>query len=368
MDYIFWIPVVLTSLFLASGFVFLFRIPVSRESKIGEYPKISIIIPARNEEHNIGKLLKSIFDQEFSADEVIVVNDESTDRTKEISLEFGARVIDSQALPEGWLGKPWACYQGAKAAEGEILIFLDSDIEIERGGLKRIADTFISKNENEKVVMSIAPYHKVKEFYEDFSAMFNIIMVGAMNAFTPFKSEPTGLFGPSLIISKEDYFSIGGHEAVKGKVLENVFMAELLQEKGCRLLCLGGRDSLSFRMYPDGFGKLINGWTKAFASGASRVSPFAMTMIIFWISAGFLSAIFFARSLVIGEDIILWSGFYLAYALQLIWMLKRLGRFKFISGLLFPLHLIFYVVVFSRSAYFQKTGKKVEWKARKVRG
>ena len=77
---------------------------------------ISIIIPARNEETNIARLLESIQQQSSQPLETIVVNDGSTDNTASIASQLGARVIDVEALPDGWMGKPWACQQGAHAA------------------------------------------------------------------------------------------------------------------------------------------------------------------------------------------------------------------------------------------------------------
>ncbi len=361
------ILLVVSGVFWLSGFWFLFRIPLCERYKVDKYPSVSKIIPARNEERNIGKALDSINSQSRKPDEVIVVNDDSTDRTREISLEKGATVIDSEPLPEGWLGKPWACYQGAKKAKGDLLMFLDSDIELESGGLEKILATYSYYSKDAGVVMSIAPYHKVEKVYEEFSAIFNIIMVGSMNAFTPLKSEPTGLFGPSLIVSAKDYFKINGHESVKNKILENVFMAEKFKKAGLKLKCFGGKGALSFRMYPDGLKELADGWTKAFASGASKTPFGALFNIILWISAGFLITIAFILSFISSEFVYLWAIFYILFANQTLWMLKRIGFFGVFSVLFFPINLLFFCAIFFRSLYFQITNKKTLWKSREVK-
>ena len=352
-----------------SGFWFLFRIPKCKSDDIKKINlKISIIIPARNEEHNIGKLLDSINIQEFRPNEIIVVNDGSTDRTKEIGLAKGASVIDSKPLPDGWLGKPWACYQGASAAEGDLLFFIDSDIELEPGGLKKIVDTYLLSSDNSEIAMSIVPFHKVEKPYEELSAFFNIIMAGSMNAFTPIKkTNPTGLFGPTLIVSKENYYKINGHESVKDKILENVFMAEKFRSIGIKLKLFGGKGSISFRMYPAGLKDLTNGWTKAFASGAGRTPFFILLNIILWVSAGFVITIAAIRSLLLDNFILLWAVFYFAYSLQLFWMLKRIGSFRIFSAIFYPVHLLFYTIVFFRSLYYQISGKKIKWKSREVK-
>lgn len=366
------IIIILSSIFFLSGFFFLYKIKLSREYGIGRVePKVSIIIPARNEEHNIGRLLESINSQDYKNYEILVVDDDSTDKTGEISKGLGARIIIPGKLPQDWLGKPWACYQGANNATGELFIFLDADTFLEPNGLTKIVSTYIHESENhhnsKDVVLSILPFHKVKRLYEDFSSVFNLLMIGAMNAFTPLKYlKPTGLYGQSLILGKEEYWSIGGHESVKGKILENVYMAELFTEKGYKLVCCGGRGSLSFRMYPDGMKNLIDGWTKAFASGASKTSLISMISIIMWISGGFTISISLIFTLFISDYILLSSIGYILFSIQMYWMLHRIGTYKIISALIFPLHLLFFVIIFSRSIYYQVTKKKIQWKSRNV--
>jgi 4,4'-diaponeurosporenoate glycosyltransferase len=355
------------------GLYFLFNIELCKEqNSIKEYPNVSIIIPARNEEHNIGKLLASINNQKFKVDELIVVNDSSTDKTKEIAENYGAKVLESMSLPQGWMGKPWACWQGANNAKGDIFLFLDSDTFLEQDGLRKIIDSYVFENElpdsKKGVVISIAPYHKTEKFYEEFSAIFNIIMLGSMNAFTPYKhNQPTGLFGQSLFVSRNNYFEIEGHSSVKNKILENVFMASKFKDKGIKLKCLGGKGTLSFRMYPDGFKALINGWTKAFASGAGQTPIATLLLIIFWLSAGFIIIIKLVFSVLSGSSIIVWLLLYFAFALQMYWMLKRIGTFKLLTALLFPINLLFYVIVFFRSLYYQIFNKTIAWKSREVR-
>ncbi len=355
------------------GFFFLFRIPVCGLHSIKKrYPSVSLIIPARNEEHNIGYLLDSLQKQQFKAMQIIVVNDGSTDRTDKISREMGATVIESQPLPVGWLGKPWACYQGARKAEGDVFIFLDADTTLEEKGLQKIIDTYVKEVSNLKadgrVVLSIAPYHRVKKLYEEFSALFNIVMLGSMNAFTPIKRiKTTGLFGPCLVVHRDEYHRINGHDAVKNRILENVFMAVKFRENNIPLKCFGGRGTLSYRMYPKGFNELINGWSKAFASGFNQTSLSALLLIIFWISGGFIVSISLFNSIIESREIFFWMLLYLGFFLQIYWMLRRIGNFKIITALLFPFYLLFYCIVFFRSLIFQLRGKNIQWKSRSVK-
>lgn len=351
-----------------SGFYFMYKIPLCKDYENKSYPNVSIIIPARNEEHNIGILLDSINNQSIKPLEIIVVNDSSTDKTKEIALEKGAKVIDNNTLPSGWLGKPWACFQGAKNAIGDVFIFLDSDITIEDGGLKKIIGTYLKKsNNNRNIAMSIAPYHKVNEIYEEMSAIFNLIMVGSMNAFTPnSKAIPAGLFGPSLIVSKENYYKIQGHESVKDQILENMFMAEKFQKENIDLVCLGGMGTLTYRMYQNGLKDLTLGWQKAFATGAVQIPLQSLLNIITWISGGFIISILLVKSFIDLQNLYLWFALYVVFALQVLWMLRRIGSFRLISSILFPIHLVYFCIVFSKSTFNKVFNKKTNWKSREV--
>ena len=123
---------------------------------------VSLIIPARNEEHNLPKLLASLGNQQARLHELIVIDDGSTDRTAEIARSHGARVITSEPLPEGWRGKTWACHQGALAASGDLLIFIDADTWFEVGGL----DLVIARYRGG--AFSIGPYHAVEKHHDDF--------------------------------------------------------------------------------------------------------------------------------------------------------------------------------------------------------
>ena len=115
--------------------------------------RLSIIIPARNEAHNLPRLLDSIFSQPIPPLEVLVVDDASTDATASVATAHGATVVSSLPLPDGWRGKPWACHQGALATKGELLLFLDADCWFEPGGLDRILSRYHSALSRSRPIM-----------------------------------------------------------------------------------------------------------------------------------------------------------------------------------------------------------------------
>ena len=198
-----FINLIIHVVFWVLGFLFLFRIPHCERGKreTSSYPYVSVIIPARNEEKSLPILLTSLRDQDFVPGEIITVVSHSEDRTREIAEQAGVKTILSEPVPEGWVGKSWACHQGAMIAKGELLIFLDSDTFLEKDGLERIV---VACTENDGVV-SIQPYHRTKRLYEQLSAFFNIVMMGAMGAFTVMAGhmKPIGFFGPCIGMRKK---------------------------------------------------------------------------------------------------------------------------------------------------------------------
>jgi 4,4'-diaponeurosporenoate glycosyltransferase len=351
------------------GYLFLAHIPyctVMSEDKKGSPPSVSIIIPARNEETTLPFLLASIKKQRHKPAEIIVVDDLSADRTRAVAERAGVRVIDSKPLPRGWVGKMWSCYQGAGAATGAVLIFLDADTFLAPDGLQKIIDTYRRK----KGVISISPYHATEKLYEKLSAFFNIVMMGAMNAFTLAGDliRPTGVFGPALVISREDYFKSGGHKQVKDKIIEGVFLPEQFKKARIPIRCYGGKGSLSFRMYPHGIKDLIGGWSKGFATGAIQTSIPALIIVVAWIVGCVGVTRYLIETAFMGSAtvVIAWAALYLCYVLQIYWMLFRIGRFKFYTALLFPIPLLFFIVVFARSIILIFLKRSVQWKGRSI--
>jgi 4,4'-diaponeurosporenoate glycosyltransferase len=350
------------------GFFFLFRISSCRVSvnRNTRNPSVSIIIPARNEEHTLPNLLNSLSGQLSSEDKVIVVDDHSEDRTKEIAEKSGVKVLESMPIPEGWLGKTWACYQGARIASGEILIFLDADTALEKDGLKNIIETYIEKDG----VLSIQPYHKMRNLYEQLSAFFNIIMMAGSGAFTVLGSriKPIGLFGQVVVMKRRYYFDSGGHDKVKGELLEDLAFGSELQKKGVDIHCLGGKSTISFRMYPNGIKELIKGWSKGFALGAAKTSLPLLILIVAWIAGSIGTTRSLIEVIVATNNvqIALFGSLYILYAAQIYWMLVRIGNFKFYTALFYPIPMSFFVVVFTYSFVRIFLVRSVKWKGREI--
>ena len=351
------------------GFLFLFHIPLCRRCRRGDptsYPRISVIIPARNEETTLPNLLASFGEQSLTPDEIIVVDDQSEDGTSETADRAGVKVVQSEPLPAGWTGKTWACHQGAELATGDILIFLDADTTLERDGLAQIIDTFLE----EEGVLSVQPYHRTQRLYEDLSSLFNLVMMGAIDAFTVFgrRLKPTALFGATLVLSRQHYVESGGHEKVKGKILEDAALARELRKQGIPIRCHGGKGAISFRMYPHGLGELVDGWGKGFALGAAQITIPSLLLVVAWIVGSIGAIRYLTESSFTGNTtaIALWGCLYMGYAAQIYWMLFRIGTFRVYTALLYPVSLLFFILVFARSSLLVLLRRRVNWKGRTI--
>lgn len=308
---------------------------------------LSIIIPARNEEHNLPVLLASLAANAVRPREIIVVDDGSSDRTAEIAGKSGAGVLASKPLPDGWRGKTWACHQGAEAATGGLLCFLDADTSFDPGGLARVLASY------EGGAFSVGPWHAVRKPYENLSMFFNLNMVAG--------TVPDGLFGQMLMVERDHYQLVGGHEAVRGKILENFELAAHFRDAGVPVRSVAGYGVFSFRMYPDGLGSLVEGWTKGFASGAGRTPRGVLGIIILWMIGLMLAPIALAAS---GMEP-WWLGVYLACVAQVAWLTRQVGGFHWHAALFYPVPLMFFFALFARSA--MRSGKHVTWKGRQIR-
>jgi 4,4'-diaponeurosporenoate glycosyltransferase len=185
------------------GFLRVFRFFGSRfpeatiASPAGENPTktISVIIPARNESKRIERLLQSLANQSAPPLEIIVADDGSTDGTAGLALKYGAKVVSTESME--WKGKSAACFAGAQAARGELLVFFDADVHLAQDAIAYIASHAIPG-----AVGSIQPYHRMEKPYEHLSLYFNLVSFLGLDVGktkNPFEVK-LGFFGPCMWI------------------------------------------------------------------------------------------------------------------------------------------------------------------------
>lgn len=320
--------------------------------------KISVIIPARNEEKNIGKILSLLKDQSVPIDEIIVVDDNSWDKTYEIASSFdGVKVIRlTTEPPKGWVGKSWAIWNGYLSSSGDLLVFMDADVEPTPYAI----ESLIVQYEKHDGLISVWPYQRFERFYEHLNLTFNFLVVYASNMLGfPFK-KPSGVFGPVILTSRKDYEYIGGHKAIRDSVLEDIKLGKLYIDKGIRVTNFIGNGIIKFRMYPEGFRQLFEGFSKNMSFGATSGGVINFILAFVWI-AGFYSS--FSNFTFQAWYIFLR---HLMFSTLVYVMSKQLGDYKWYDALLYPLHFSFFLVVFFYSLYKTIIVRKVTWRGREI--
>ncbi len=350
---------------LAATVVLFYRIPRLPEkmSSSQSTPAISVIIPARNEEQNLKLILGDLKKQVLSPLEIIVVDDMSEDQTATVAMEFGVRLIFVHQKPEGWTGKTWACQFGADAAAGKLLLFLDADVRLGENGLRRLVSTYIA----EPGTISVQPRHHTERAYEQFSMLFNLVQIAANGTALPSQSSQ-GLYGPLILISQEDYRTLGGHQTVKDSIVEDMSLGQRLRQLGLPYHIYIGDQDISFRMYAGGFRSLLEGWIKNMASGATRTKPIVFVMMFLWI-ASLISVSYHLILALLGSQliwIILYTACYAIWVTILFALTKQIGQFSKWPIVFFPLPLLVFICVFALSAIKKIFRLTVRWKGRTI--
>ena len=348
------------------GWALALRLPLLPPGTPGQHRTLSVLIPARNEAATLPHLLAALARQRPQPDEVIVIDDHSSDDTAAVARTAGAalpiRVIQPPPLPADWCGKTWALHHGVQATDAELLLFLDADTEPEPEFLERL----LARHEALGGLVSVQPYHRTEQPYEQLSVLFNLVGLMAV----PLGPGCGVAFGPALLSSRDDYIRSGGHAAVAGKVVEDWFLGHCYERAGLPVSAFIGYGQIAYRMYPGGLGDMVIGFDKNFATAAGEVRWPWMLAVLLWLSGLFwaawcLPAALFGWPLVGNSAIGLNALVYGAYALQLLVLTRRVGRFSWIN-LLFPLPVLFFLGVFLLAILNLERGR-VQWKGRSFR-
>lgn len=231
-----------------------------------EGPKVSILVPARNERDNIRACVESLLAQEYSDFEVLVLDDQSNDGTSSILQEYVhdpcLKVLRGTDPPPGWVGKSWACYQLAQHASGELLLFTDADT---RHHPKTLAHAVSALQQGNLDFLSIF----VREEVGSWSERLVIPMIPwSILSFLPLVlayHTPWAAFsaanGQFLLFRRSAYDAIGGHEAVRQSAVEDLALARRVKRHGLRWRLLDGSDLVRCRMY-ENYKQVYEGLTK----------------------------------------------------------------------------------------------------------
>lgn len=242
-------------------------------------PKVSLLIPARDEEANLAILMPMLSALDWPALEILILDDESRDATARIAASGRARLISGRPLPPGWLGKNWACQQLAQAATGDILLFCDADV---RPGPEAIAATVGCLQAYRADAATILPQQSLGTWSE--KAVLPVLLGLPLMGFLPLAQVPR-LRSPLVSIgcgqwfafTRAAYDALGGHAAVRREVVEDLALGRRVKEAGFTLVAALSTRLVSTRMYVD-FASLWRGFSKNLVvlTGTGFLRPPAM--------------------------------------------------------------------------------------------
>lgn len=290
-----------------------------------ENPFVSVIIPARDEEKNIKKCLEGITKQNYKNIEIIVIDDESKDKTPYIVQDYikkdeRIKLIRVNFLPEGWAGKNYACYKGFKISKGEYLLFTDADTVFIN---ERTIEYAISKmREKNLSLLSLVPKIEVITFWEK---IFMPLWSFAFITFLPLKllyfskdRRISFAIGPFLMFDRNFYERIGGHESIKDEIVDDVYLARITKENGGKIALLNGKDFIKVRFY-ENYNEMKKGTIKSAFGAFSYSYKYLFLFLIIGFIIFFLPFINFLRAILISSPSLLKISF---LEISLIYLLK----------------------------------------------
>ncbi len=294
MEIILYVVLVILFMILSITLFNFFTAPtIAKAPNLKSTPKVSILIPARNEEQNIGKCLEGLLKQDYPNFEIIVLNDHSEDDTLKIiqqdqKSDNRIKYIDGKDLPDGWIGKNWACHQLSQEASGEIFIFTDAD---NRHAPFAVKNT-VAHIQNLKLgLISAFPQQWTITLPEKLIVpIMDIFVYGILPLWSTYYlsfSSMAAANGQWIAVTKEAYQQLGGHATVKNELVEDTFLARLAKKKKIKILTTAGTDAVFSRMYQNA-NEVWHGFSKNFY-GLAGYNNIVFFGIIFSMLIAFVS-------------------------------------------------------------------------------
>ncbi len=340
-------------------------------------PLVSVIVPARNEAHNIARCVTSILSTTYPNLELIVVDDSSTDGTAQIAREAAqrdprARFITSPPLPEGWFGKQWACATGAKVAHGSVLQFTDADTV---HGADLVTRSMNAMRRTRAQLFSVAGRQELGGFWEKVIQPQIFMILSMRYGGTESITQSTNVRdkianGQCIFVTHDSYNAIGGHASVRTSVAEDLMLAQRFFAARKRVVIVLGVNQLSTRMYAS-LREIIGGWRKnVFAGGLDSVPfgkvgrtifPLFLLMPPLMELLPPLSLALAVAGLAASSTLLLWAA--ISGAATLLWWIVAYVTIREnpLYALAYPLGALVLLYIFLTAVI---RGRRVRWKGR----
>ena len=335
-------------------------------------PLVSVLIPARNEEKNIGRCLRSLSKQDYHNLEILVLDDNSSDETSRVVEEISKkdtriRLIRGRSLGRGWKGKSYACHQLSMEATGRYYVFTDADTLHFPNSISSSLEALISTRLD---VLSVFPKQIMVSVHERMVVIFiNLAVLALMPLGMIRKTRSSRISmanGQFMLFKRSVYKSIGGHRSIKNDIVEDVAISKQVKKCGYRFMVFDGRETIYCRMY-DGFKNVVRGFSK-FIFAAMNYSVIKLGAVISFIMLLFMLPVFF---LPLGLYIFNWPlivNILILSQVSIILFIRIAMTFRFKSRFsdifLHPLSMLYIAVLSVNSVYQAKYGRGIFWKDR----
>ena len=335
---------------------------------------VSVIVPARNESATIRTVVRSILGSNYRPLELLVVDDRSTDDTASIVTNLAdprLRLIRGDELPERWYGKPWACYQGYRAARGDILLFTDADTLHQSDLIGHAVGALVREQAD---LVTVSPRQRCLTFWERAvmpQIWFLLALRYSPDSVNSARRERDVIANGQFIMTTRDaYEAAGTHVAVRHEVAEDLALAQAYLRHGRKLHFAFAERLMETRMYRS-LPQLVEGWSKNIYLGGRRSFPhqpilqalvplMLIVAMLFWL----VPAVALVVSTAIPELAEMKSAALMATTLSILfWMaMCHLMQIPVVYGLAYPVGALTALYIVLRSTW--RGAERIEWRGR----
>lgn len=326
-------------------------------------PLVSVLIPARNEAHVIGQTVRKWLAQTYPNYEVLLLDDASTDGTGDIARDASGgdprlRVLNGTPLPEGWMGKSWACQQLAQHAQGEILVFTDADVQWQPEALNALIAPMLRHDIDLYTVWPTQ--HTVTAAERLIVPLMAMVVVGYLPLVMTHHS-PFGIFaaanGQCMAWQREAYERVGGHRPVAANVLDDVTLARLAKGGGASLRMADGHHLIACRMYED-WPAVRDGYAKNILAGYGSVPALLLATLFHWL-------VFLAPWAWLLTPHALWAALLIALGIGVRMLSAVFSHQRAVDALALPVSVLLMTRIAFRALIWHYTGGP-RWKGRVI--
>ncbi|MBH0228942.1 glycosyltransferase [Halobacillus yeomjeoni] len=344
----------------------IFLIPLQPSKKWKGNHKVSLLVPLRNEESQVEGLIASLKKITYPNLEILLLDDHSEDDTYSMLLDRiqgdeRFSVYKGKDLPEGWNGKVHACHQLSKLAEGDFYLFLDADARVAPSVIERSLATMIHQD---AAMLSGFPHYPNNHFLSHMLVPLQhmVVQLHLPLMVANFTKKPmfTAACGIFIIVEKNAYEDIGGHESVKNSLVEDVHLARLFKENGYKMILVNITSSVLSYMY-DRPEETWEGFKKNTYTGLGRSMVLVIFLSIFYAVVFLLPAGLLVAGLIEANWLLVLP--YLLTVTFKMWVDARTGHPLWLS-LMIPVSVLLLIMMMISSMSVHIKGQRYQWKGR----